>query len=279
MASTPTRLAGSSFRYLPPGRYLVRGIIDANNNRVLDRRELFDTATVSLTDSASHEMLAFVHDSVGAGLDRGRSSRLGDASKPFRSSAATWRASLRVAVLSAGRRLVRRPDRVGHARKRVREAAGRQRKGQGSGGLHCARAAGRLDRTREPTSRASAIPDPRRPHAAPGAAARDTTPRPKMSAPVPETYAILKLGRALTPATTYRLRADSLRSLMGIARTSDRVFIAPRHTTDSTRARGDSARRPDSTRRPPPPPARRPPQRDNLSLGLVRELFTPGVRK
>ena len=62
-----------------------------------------------------------------------------------------------------------------------------------------------------------------------------------MSAAVPETYAIIKLGRALTPATTYRLRADSLRSLLGIARSSDRVFITPRPKTDSTRARGDSA--------------------------------------
>ena len=98
-----------------------------------------------------------------------------------------------------------------------------------------------------------------------------------MSAPVPETYAIIKLGRALAPATTYRLRADSLRSLMGIARSSDRVFITPRQMTDSTRARGDSARRPDSTRR--PPPVRRPPLHDDLSLRLVRELFNPGVTK
>jgi hypothetical protein len=97
-----------------------------------------------------------------------------------------------------------------------------------------------------------------------------------MSAPIPETYAIIKLGRALTPATTYRLRADSLRSLMNIPRTSDRVFIAPRHT-DSTRAPGDSARRPDSTRRPPPP--RRPSEHDELSLRFVRELFAPGVTK
>ena len=98
-----------------------------------------------------------------------------------------------------------------------------------------------------------------------------------MTAPVPETYAIIKLGRALVPATTYRLRADSLRSLMGFARTSDRVFIAPRHTADSTAARGDSARRPDSTRR--PPPTRRPPDRDDLSFRLVRELFTRGTSK
>ena len=97
-----------------------------------------------------------------------------------------------------------------------------------------------------------------------------------MTAAVPETYAIIKLGRSLTPATTYRLRADSLRSLMNIPRTSDRVFIAPRHV-DSTRARGDSARRPDSTRR--PPPARRPPEHDELSLRFVRELFAPGVSK
>ena len=54
--------------YVTPGTYLVRAFVDANSNRTLDRRELFDSATVQLTDSVSHEMLAFVHDSVGVGI-------------------------------------------------------------------------------------------------------------------------------------------------------------------------------------------------------------------
>lgn len=266
-------------RYLPPGRYLVRGIIDANNNRVLDRRELFDTATVSLTDSASHEMLAFVHDSVGAGLTevevrdsltlRSRFDRPLRPGAPLSASQFALRAadSSVVPIVSVTLGSVFEKQEADSAKaKEVADSIARARQADS-----IARANPRAARPPSPTQ-----PPARRA----GAAARDTTPRPKMSAPVPETYAILKLGRALTPATTYRLRADSLRSLMGIARTSDRVFIAPRHTTDSTRARGDSARRPDSTRRPPPPPpAGRPPQRGNLSLGLIRELFTPGVPK
>jgi hypothetical protein len=51
-----------------PGKYLLRAVIDANTNRVIDRRELFDSATVTLGDSISREMLAFVHDSIGAGI-------------------------------------------------------------------------------------------------------------------------------------------------------------------------------------------------------------------
>ena len=135
-----------------------------------------------------------------------------------------------------------------------------------------------IARARQADSIARANPRAARPAPTPAApaarrpgAARDTTPRPKMGAPVPETYAIIKLGRALVPATTYRLRADSLRSLMGIPRTSDRIFITPRHT-DSTKARGDSTRRPDSTR--PQPPAH-----DDVSLRLLRELFAPGAGK
>jgi hypothetical protein len=51
-----------------PGSYRVRAVIDDNNNRGLDPREAWDTATVALTDTARIEMFAFAHDSVGARL-------------------------------------------------------------------------------------------------------------------------------------------------------------------------------------------------------------------
>ncbi|HEX5072290.1 MAG TPA: Ig-like domain-containing protein [Gemmatimonadaceae bacterium] len=262
-------------RYLPPGRYLVRGIIDANSNRVLDRRELFDSATVVLTDSASREMLAFVHDSIGAGLAevevrdsvtlRSRFDRPLQPGVPLPASRFSLRAadSSVVPIVSVTLGSVFEKEEADSARaKAVADSIARARQ---------------ADSIARANPRAARPPAPAPPPAGrPGAAARDTTPRPKMSAPVPETYAILKLGRALTPGTTYRLRADSLRSLMGIARTSDRVFIAPRPRSDSTRPPGDSARRPDSTRRPPP---RVPLQRDDLSLRLVRDLFAPGAHR
>jgi hypothetical protein len=53
---------------LPPAQYVVRGISDDNNNRGLDRREPWDTAGVTLTDSANISLYAFVHDSLGARL-------------------------------------------------------------------------------------------------------------------------------------------------------------------------------------------------------------------
>jgi hypothetical protein len=53
---------------IPPGQYFIRGFSDDNSNRGLDPRESFDTAGVSLSDSSSVELFAFVHDSIGPRL-------------------------------------------------------------------------------------------------------------------------------------------------------------------------------------------------------------------
>src|SRR4030095_9953462 len=114
-----------------------------------------------------------------------------------------------------------------------------------------------------------AAPRPAPPAAAPprrpAGPAPDTTPAPRPSAPIPETYAIVRLTRPLAPATSYRLRADSLRSLMGVARSRESVSTTPRPRSapDTTRPRPASA--------PAAPPVRRPPGRLELSLRLVRE--------
>jgi Big-like domain-containing protein len=55
-------------RNVPPGRYNVRGVSDDNSNHALDPREPFDTSIVNLTDSSNVELLAYVHDSIGARL-------------------------------------------------------------------------------------------------------------------------------------------------------------------------------------------------------------------
>ncbi len=59
--------SGGNFRLgeIPPGRYRVWVIQDANNNRRLDRREPFDTVTVTVDSTASAVLWAFVHDTVG----------------------------------------------------------------------------------------------------------------------------------------------------------------------------------------------------------------------
>ena len=51
--------------HLPPGSYEVKGVVDGNRNRALDPREPWDTVTVALADTASVQLFAFVHDSVG----------------------------------------------------------------------------------------------------------------------------------------------------------------------------------------------------------------------
>ena len=63
---TLTDSAGS-FRLaaVPSGRYRVWAIQDENNNRRQDRREAFDTVTVTVDSTASALLWAFVHDTVG----------------------------------------------------------------------------------------------------------------------------------------------------------------------------------------------------------------------
>jgi hypothetical protein len=58
------------FPHLSPGEFEITGFIDGNSNRVLDApQERYDTARVSLRDSARVEILAFPHDSVPPLID------------------------------------------------------------------------------------------------------------------------------------------------------------------------------------------------------------------
>jgi hypothetical protein len=49
---------------LPPGEWRVRVYKDDNSNRVMDRRELFDSITLTVPDSARHDFYLFLHDSL-----------------------------------------------------------------------------------------------------------------------------------------------------------------------------------------------------------------------
>jgi hypothetical protein len=53
---------------LPPGTLRVRAYVDANSNRMLDARELWDSAVVSIADTASRDFYMFAHDSIGPSL-------------------------------------------------------------------------------------------------------------------------------------------------------------------------------------------------------------------
>jgi len=53
---------------IPPGRYLVRGVMDTNNDRRLGVRESFDSTTIALDTAAAVELFAFAHDTTGPRL-------------------------------------------------------------------------------------------------------------------------------------------------------------------------------------------------------------------
>ncbi len=55
---------------MPSGDYTVRGLVDANKNRAIDPRELWDSVRVTLRDTAHVELLAFAHDTVAPRIDR-----------------------------------------------------------------------------------------------------------------------------------------------------------------------------------------------------------------
>jgi hypothetical protein len=263
-----------AIRFVSPGRYLLRAIVDANTNRTLDRRELFDSATVTLTDSLTREMLAFVHDSVGAGLGevevRDSVTLRVAFDRPLRPGVpvVTAQFSLKAADSSV---VPITSVTLGSAYEKVQADSARAKARQDS-----LRQVQIQDSIRRANPRAAqpqpAAPTPTPTRRAGGApAARDTTPPPKPSAPIPETYVIITVGQALKPATTYRLFADSLKSLMGIARSTNRTFTTPkpRPARDTTRPPNDSAR----------PPVRRPPGDSAYALRIVRDLFAPAVRR
>jgi hypothetical protein len=54
-----------SIIHMPPGSFTVFGWIDANNNHDRDQHEAQDSAAVTLKDTASVELLTFIHDSIG----------------------------------------------------------------------------------------------------------------------------------------------------------------------------------------------------------------------
>jgi hypothetical protein len=67
-----TAIADSTGRFvmttLPPGTLHLRAYVDGNRNHVLDPRELWDSSSVALTDTASREFYIFAHDTIGPSI-------------------------------------------------------------------------------------------------------------------------------------------------------------------------------------------------------------------
>jgi hypothetical protein len=208
--------------HLPAGTYRVRGFADPNRNRELDPREPFDTAMVRLTDTASLDLYAFVHDSAGPRIE----------SVAVRDSL-TVRATFDKA-LAPGQSLDTSQVRLVRADStpvRVMSAS-----------------LTRPEVVQPPDTarRAGAVPLPR-----PAADTTDTTgvrapPRPRRVPP--PSQITLQVFPPLEPATTYVLTIRDVQNLLGIPATTRRTFTSARRVAPP--AAGDTT--------PPPaaPPAR-----------------------
>lgn len=275
---------------LPVGEYVLRGIIDQNKNRLLDPRELFDTMKVAVVDSARREILAYVHDTIGVGI---QTVTLMD-SMTIRLQ--LDRALDTAFVIDASRFTLKQKDStvVAIARTQSRQAydyeleQGRKTKAIQDSVRRAAKADSlRADSAKADTAKAPKTPPPptnRR--ALPTRRAqvdsavnrlmgRDTVtkePPPKPSKPSPVNEVILTTVAPLKPGTQYRIRAVDLPSLLRRKRSSERVFSTPKPKADSTKkdakggdkAKGDTAAARDTS--PAGTVPARPP-RDTVSAG------------
>ncbi len=243
--------------HVPPGTYKLRAIIDQNHNRAIDPREAYDSATVVLQDSVSREMLAFPHDTIGAGLAtvepkdsvtlRVQFDRAVDVNQRLTVASFTLKAhdstvvpitSVLTAVESARQDSIRAAA-VADSARRVEQA-----KRDSVQKADSAKAAA------APKRPAPQVPT-RRPQAPTRAdTAKKQEPPPKPSKPSPGTEYVIKVATPLKPGTSYRLHADSVRNLLGRARTSERQFTTPKPAppSDSTKAKRPTNARADTTR-------------------------------
>jgi hypothetical protein len=221
-------------RAFPSGSYRVRALIDANNNRVADRREAFDTLGVSVADSARVELLAFVHDSLGPRIDRvtiedSVTLRI-EFDMPYEPTHAVTPAQF--ALKRADSTLVPIVGFLTDSALAAEKAAAARARGDSTPPASGARGtadSARVAAPNVPPAAGSAVPLPLPGRRGAGAgAARDTTPLPKPSRPPPTGRVIIRLGAPLVPGASYRLVASDVWGLSGAPRTSDRVMVVPK---------------------------------------------------
>jgi hypothetical protein len=222
-------------RSFPSGSYLVRAIIDANDNRGLDPREAWDTVGVAVADSGHLELYAFVHDTIGPRINAATVADSVTLRVEFDKAISptpplTPAQFVNLASDSTPTAVLALPsDSTLEAERDAREKAR-------TDSLHApknAKDSAQADSTRRTRAVSPVNPtDSRVPLPRPGrgrpVAPVDTVPLPKPTRPSPITHVNLRLARPLKPATTYRLRAIDIRGLLGNARTSDKLFTTPK---------------------------------------------------
>lgn len=219
--------------HLPAGSFTVYGWIDANNNQDRDPHEMFDSAIVTLKDTARVELLSFIHDSIGPhvlSVDvrdsltlRATFDKPLDPKQPLDTAHFVLRAADSSAIPIKGIVSAREID--------------KQR----------ADSAVRADSIRARTDTAF-----RRQYQAQHRLPTDSTARRAMrlaaelatlapSKPLPVTEVLVSIRAPLAAGATYRLEAHDIHNLMGVAASSIRSFSVPKPAPPSPK---DSLRAP-----------------------------------
>ena len=263
-------VGGFSLSELPAGTYLVYGILDENGNRRRDPREAFDTSRVTLADTATTELYAFTHDTVGPRL---RSAEYVDSltvrisfDRPVSPAVPVDTSMVHVSLLTDSTQLLPLARVLTTAAfDSVTKAEGAARAAAQAAKDSAARAAAAArDTTRRPATPAPGQPAAARPRVPPPPLAegpprdttrvrRDSSMATRMLArrPAPSDTRVVRLAAPLIRGARYIVVTDSIVGLTGVmaAHPGRTTFTVPRppppvaDTTRRTRADTTTVRR------------------------------------
>ncbi len=267
-------------RDLAPGRYHLRGWLDANTNRMIDPREAFDSTSISVDSTVTTELYAFAHDTIGPRIETLETlDSTGVRIKFDRGVATDWSPTLTTIILTRSDSTVvpvgemvpaARYDSLARAALAAADTAAQAATDSAANADTvgaAARAAAR-DATRPiPTRDDAGVADA----AAAARAAADSISdslkvrAPKLNRPIPILTWVVPFAAPLPPGE-YRVTVRAIRGLSGAVRDSERVFRLrpPAAPKDSTAAPAPRGRTPDGRPAAAPPetqpPASRPPE-------------------
>lgn len=255
-----------ALRHVPGGQYIVRGFLDRNSNRQLERTELWDTVRIPLRDSADVELYSFIHDTTAARMtelvvqDSGRRMRVTfDKPLAIEQVFSPTQFSLRTLPDS-----IPMPNRVVVVRTRAQQvandSAARQRVADSVAALRDtvppdSAALARQDSIAQAKRRDSIAAverterEARRQLALRGGRPLppvDTTPPPKLSRPVPGTELYIQFDAPLPYETRVLVEANGIISLNKIVGDASRPLLTP-PAPDTTKT-GAGGRPPGGTR-------------------------------
>ena len=205
---------------LTAGSYLVRGIVDQNGNRALDRSEAFDTLRVTVPQAGPVQLLAALRDTLPARMSV---PTVGDSltvNVPFDRLLDPTQSVAATTFRLIGSDSVEVPITVALSPLELKRVDSVRAKTSSDSARRADSLAGK---PLTPIVAPSAVmPAP----VAGGKAPPPPPPRPTL--PSPFLNVTLRLGRALQPNTEYRLSTTGLRALSGKVQPSERRFSTPK---------------------------------------------------